>query len=363
MHPRMETPQSKANTPAGCGGVGGDGLAAALGPAPDLELARKVLAMEADCIGRLAGRVGPEFAQAARAVYACAGTVILTGIGKAGLIAGKISATLASTGTPSIFLHPVEALHGDLGRLRRGDVVVALSNSGATDELINLVDHLRSRGAYLIAITASKNSPLAAYADIALAYGDVEEACPLGLAPSVSTSCMLALGDALALTVMDMRRFSPEDFAAFHPAGNLGRKLLRVEEAMTATGAGLPIAGDWLSVRAVLSEAAKINRRAGAVVLVDRQGLLSGIMTDADLRRKLMDDRDGGLLDRPVASVMHPNPKRIVVGELASKALAVMNQYRIDELPVVDSAGRPVGLLDVQDLVGLKAVENGAAAK
>lgn len=345
----METSDSTANTPAGDGGV-----------EPDLELARKVLAMEGDCIGQLAGRVGESFAQAARAVYACAGTVVLTGIGKAGIIAAKISATLASTGTPSIFLHPVEALHGDLGRLRRGDVVIALSNSGATEELVSLADHLKARGAFLIVLTASANCPLGQYADIVLAYGDVEEACPLGLAPSVSTSCMLALGDALALTVMQMRNFSPEEFAAFHPAGNIGRRLLRVEEAMTAAGADrLPVSGDWLSVREVLTAAEKISRRAGAVMLVDRQGRLSGIMTDADFRRKVLADRSGDLLDKPISQVMHPNPKRIVAGELASKALAVMNQYRIDELPVVDADGKPVGLLDVQDLVGLKAAGNG----
>ncbi len=358
----METSDSTANTPSGGGGVasgaGGEG-AFSRQVQPDLELARKVLAMEGDYIGRLAGRVGEPFAQAARAVYACAGTVVLTGIGKAGIIAAKISATLASTGSPSIFLHPVEALHGDLGRLRRGDVVIALSNSGATEELVSLVDHLKARGAFLIVLTASADCPLGQYADIVLAYGDVEEACPLGLAPSVSTSCMLALGDALALTVMRMRNFSPEEFAAFHPAGNIGRQLLRVEEAMTAGADRLPVSGDWLSVREVLTAAEKINRRAGAVMLVDRQGRLSGIMTDADFRRQVLADRSGALLESPVSQVMHPNPKRIVAGELASKALAIMNQYRIDELPVVDAQGKPVGLLDVQDLMVLKAAGNG----
>lgn len=321
-----------------------------------------MISTEAKCIGALAQRVGERFAAAAEAVYHCPGTVVLTGIGKAGLIARKISATLSSTGTPSIFLHPVEALHGDLGRVRRDDVVIALSDSGTTEELIRLVDHLKARGAKLIAITGTEDCPLARYADIALGYGPVEEACPLGLAPSASTSCMLALGDALALTVMDMRKFSPEEFAAFHPAGGVGRSLTQVEHVMTFFGDRLAMARQDMTVRAVLAEAEKISRRAGAVLLVDGEGRLTGILTDADVRRKLLEDKgvpSGAWLDRPVHEAMHRNPRRIRVGELASGALAVMNRYRIDELPVVNENDQPVGLLDVQDLVGLKAVANG----
>ena len=328
-------------------------------PVPNLALARNVVAAEARCVGALVERIDERFARAAQAVYACPGNVILTGIGKAGLIAGKVSATLASTGTPSLFLHPVEALHGDLGRVRRDDVVIALSHSGATEELLRLVDHLKARGAFLIAITAQEDSTLARNAELALCYGQVEEACPLGLAPSASTSCMLALGDALALTVMEMRRFSPEEFAAFHPGGSLGRKLLKVEEVLVHKDAALPVAADSLTVRIVLQEAEKIHRRAGAVLLVDKDGRLSGILTDADLRRKMLANTGPNLLDKPVAQVMHPSPKSVRVGELASHALAIMNKHRIDELPVVDDSGRPVGLLDVQDLVGLNTVQDG----
>jgi len=329
-------------------------------PRPDLELARKVVSDEARCLGALVERIDEAFAQAAEVIYRCPGTVIVTGLGKPGIIARKISATLASTGTPSIFLHPVEALHGDLGRVRREDVVVALSNSGTTEEILRLVDHLKARGGCLVAITASGDCPLARYADIALCYGKVDEACPLGLVPSASTSCMLALGDALALTVMDMRRFSPEDFAAFHPGGALGRKLLRVEEAMTFRDReDLPIAAERLSVRDALARAETVHRRAGAVLLVDDAGRLSGILTDADLRRKLLQDTSGGLMDRPIAEIMHKWPHRVRLGELASRALAIMNEHRIDELPVVDQRDRPVGLLDVQDLVGLKALGGG----
>ncbi|MHC4717700.1 MAG: CBS domain-containing protein, partial [Planctomycetota bacterium] len=208
--------------------------------------------------------------------------------------------------------------------------------------------------------TARPDSPLGRYADIALCYGAVEEACPLGLAPTASTACMLALGDALALTVMDMRQFSPEDYAAFHPGGALGRSLMKVEEAMTSKpGERLPVAEQSRTVREVLAEGERLKRRAGAVLLVDADGKLTGILTDGDLRRQVLADGDGTLLDRPVGEVMVRDPKRIEAGELASEALAIMNRYRIDELPVVDAAGRPVGLLDVQDLVGLKVLEDG----
>ncbi len=330
---------------------------------PNLEVARRVIATEAECIGALAGRIDERFAAAADAVYQCGGTVVLTGIGKAGIVAQKVSATLASTGTPSIFLHPVEALHGDLGRVRRDDVVIILSHSGTTEEIIRLVDHLKARGAHLVAITATDDSPLAEYADIVLCYGDVDEACPLGLAPSASTSCMLALGDALALTVMDMRNFSPEEFAAFHPVGALGRSLMKVEEAMTfRSGERLPVADENQTVRRVLTDAEKVKRRAGAVLLVDEAGKLTGILTDGDLRRRIIRDGDA-FLDSPAGEVMHRAPKHIAAGELASEAMAIMNEYRIDELPVVDSDGKPIGLLDVQDLVGLKALGSGQNGK
>jgi arabinose-5-phosphate isomerase len=324
-----------------------------------LDLARRTLETEGQAILALAGQVGSDFKQAAQALFDCTGKVVLTGIGKAGIIATKISATLASTGTQSIFLHPVEALHGDLGRLQRQDVVVALSHSGQTEEIIRLIDHLKGRGAKLIAITASASSPLGKHADIAISYGQVQEACPLGLAPTVSTSCMLALGDALALTVMQMRNFQPEDFAAFHPGGSLGRKLLKVEDAMLfRRDERLSISPDNVSLGAALVAGEKAQRRVGAMLLVDEQGQLSGILTDADLRRALLKG-GAGILDRPVAEVMIRNPKHIHLGELASQAAALMNKYRIDELPVLDEASRPVGIIDVQDLLGIKSAGNG----
>jgi len=330
-------------------------------PSADLDLARKTLQLEGEAISALAGQIDESFAAAAKAVFRCRGKVVLTGIGKAGLIARKISATLASTGTQSIFLHPVEAMHGDLGRLQAGDVVVALSDSGQTDELVRLVDHIKARGASLIALTSEADSPLARHADVTICYGRQQEACPLGLAPTVSTSCMLALGDALAATVMRMRSFTPEEFAAFHPAGALGRKLMKVEEAMTFRRAEkLTVVGDGLTLGDALAEAEKTPRRSGAMLIVDESGALAGILTDADLRRLVLRHRGEEFLDRAVREFMTANPKHIHLGELASEALAILNRYRIDELPVVDQAHRPVGLIDVQDLLGIKTLGNGA---
>ncbi len=324
----------------------------------NLELARGVLSAEGEAILGLADRLDESFTAAAEAVFACTGKVVLTGIGKAGIIARKISATLASTGTQSIFLHPVEALHGDLGRVGREDVVIALSHSGSTEEIVRLLDHIKGRGAKLIGLTGLADSQLGRYADITMTYGQVSEACPHGLAPTVSTSCMLALGDALALTVMDMRRFNPEDFAAFHPAGALGRRILKVHEVMTfRPGEHLSLVSDGLALGEALAEAEKAGRRSGAMLLIDGQGRLSGILTDADVRRLVA----GGRLDSasPVASLMTRGPKCIHRDALAAEALGILNANRIDELPVVDDTGRPVGIIDVQDLLGIKTVSNG----
>jgi len=330
-------------------------------PKVDLELARKVLRTEGESIAALADQLGEAFAEAVRCVYDCPAKVVLTGMGKAGIVARKISATLASTGTQSIFLHPAEAVHGDLGRVQRGDVVVALSHSGDTEETVRLLDHIKARGAKLIALTGSAESPLGRHADITICYGQVQEACPLGLAPTVSTSVMLALGDALALTVMAMRRFTPEDFAAFHPAGALGRRLMPVEQAMLfKRGAGLCLVSDTALLGDALAEADSVPRRSGAMLLVDGDGRLSGILTDADLRRLLLANRNVSVLDMPVARFMKRDPKRIRAGELASQALAIMNRHRIDELPVVDEQDRPIGIVDVQDLLGWRAVGNEA---
>ncbi len=326
-----------------------------------LQQARRILLAEGEAIITLAGRIAEDsgFSQAAEMLFDCKGKVVLTGIGKAGIIARKVSGTLASTGTLSIYLHPVEALHGDLGRLERQDVVVVLSNSGASNEILRLLEHVKRRGLKLVAITGQGDSALGRHSDATVCYGPIEEACPHGLAPSVSTTCMLALGDALALTVMEMRDFKPADYAAFHPGGALGRKFLRVEEVMTfRRGERLSVACDSLTLGEALKEAEKVERRTGAMLLVDKQGKLSGILTDADLRRMLLVKSNVELFRCPVSELMTKDPKRVRLGDLASQAEAVFNQYRIDELPVVDDDDRPVGIIDVQDLLDIKTLRN-----
>ena len=294
------------------------------------------------------------FERAVRLILDCRGSVLTTGIGKAGHIARKLSASFSSTGTPSHFLSPADALHGDLGSVRRGDLVILLSSSGESDEILRMFNVLKKLGSPTIAITATADNSLGRFSDVVLKVGKVEEACPLGLAPSASTIAMAALGDALFLTVMKERNFTADDFALYHPAGQLGRKLIRVREAMTfKLGENLPVASDRLTVGQVLHEVSRIKRRSGAVVLVDDGGKISGIFSDGDLRR-VITDNDGAALRQPVSEIMTRNPKRIGGDHLASEAMAVMRQYRIDELPVVDELDRPIGMIDIQDLVVLR---------
>jgi arabinose-5-phosphate isomerase len=321
------------------------------------EFARQVIETEASAVRLVAAAIDDAFARAVRMILQCPASVLLSGVGKAGHIARKISATFSSTGTPSHFLSPADAVHGDLGAIRQGDVVLILSASGESDEILRLLSIVKKLNHPVIAMTASGTSSLGRFADVSLAMGKIEEACPLGLAPTASTTAMLALGDALALSVMKLRQFTADDFAVFHPAGQLGRKLIRVREAMTfRRGENLPVASDKLTVGAVLHEVSRIKRRSGAVVLIDDAGKVSGIFSDGDLRR-IVTDNDGSALKRPIAEVMTRNPKRIRADALASEAMALMRPYRIDELPVVDDDDRPVGLIDIQDLVLLKMLD------
>jgi arabinose-5-phosphate isomerase len=323
------------------------------------QFAREVIQTESAAVSAVAAAaVDDHFERAVRLILDCPGAVLTSGIGKAGIIARKLSASFSSTGTPSHFLDPAQAVHGDLGSLRTGDAVVILSDSGETDEVLRMLSVLKKLGHPIIAMTSSRTSTLARYATVTLSYGRVKEACPLGLAPSASTTAMLALGDALFLSVMKLRNFTAEDFALFHPAGNLGRKLIKVSEAMTfRLGENLPVASDRLTVGQVLHEVSRIKRRSGAVILVNEAGAVSGIFSDGDLRRLITDNEDGSALRRAVATVMTRNPKRIAADALASEAMAIMKQYRIDELPVVDAADKPLGLIDVQDLVVLKMLD------
>jgi len=319
----------------------------------DLEYARKVIKAEADGIASVSHVVGSAFARAAEMIYNCTGSCIVSGIGKAGIIGQKISATMASTGTPSHFLHPAEAVHGDLGRVRKQDVVLVLSYGGETDEITRLINLVKQLGIRLIALTGKSDSTLSKYSDIVLSMGEIDEACPLGVAPSVTTACMLAVGDALAFTVMKARNFSVEDYVRFHPGGSLGAKLMTVEQSMMfKPGERLPIAAVDDTVQQMLEKTADLKRH-GAVMIVDRVGKLAGIITDADLRR-LLTSRGQDALQLSTADVMTADCKRIRLDALAAEATAIFHKYRIDELPVVDAENRPVGLIDVQDILTIK---------
>lgn len=319
------------------------------------QFAQQVLDVEADAIRRI--RLDGRFDAAVNLILECTASVLTSGIGKAGHVARKFSASLSSTGTPSHFLNPAEAVHGDLGSVRRGDVVIVLSYSGESDEIVRVLSVLKKLGNSVIAITASTTSSLGRFSDVVLELGKIEEACPLGLAPSASTTAMLALSDALCLAVMKSRNFTADDFALYHPAGQLGRKLIRVREAMSfRMGENLPVASDRLTVGQVLHEVSAIKRRSGAVILVDELGRVSGIFSDGDLRRLITDD-DGSALKQPIRDVMTRQPKRIGGDRLASEAIAIMRPHRIDELPVVDDQDRPIGLIDIQDLIVLKMMD------
>ncbi len=321
----------------------------------DLEYARQVINAEAKGVAKMAKLIDNVFAKAAELIYSCKGSVIVTGIGKAGIVGRKISATLASTGTPSHFLHPVEAVHGDLGRLRKNDVVLVLSYGGETDEIIRLINIVKQLEIKLIAITADRDSRLATHSDIVLCMGELDEACPFGVAPSVSTTCMLAVGDALALVVMKAKEFSIEDYARFHPAGSLGAKLITVEQSMMfRAGEKLPIAKTSDTVKELLNKNSDVKRH-GAVMVVDSAGKLAGIITDADLRR-LMAQNGAKIFERAVKDIMTANCKKIKASALAAEAMAIFHKHRIDDLPVVDEEDKPIGLIDVQDIVAIKIV-------
>lgn len=320
-----------------------------------LDFARNVLRIEAQALDRVRERLDGAIARAADVVYRCRGSVIVTGMGKAGLVGQKLAATLASTGTRAFPLHPAEALHGDLGRIRGGDVVLALSQSGETDEVLRLVPALRRLDAYLIAITERASSRLGQAADLCIALGPVEEACPLGLAPSASTTVLMAVGDALALLVSRMRNFRPEDFALYHPGGRLGRQLERVDDVMRPKSQ-IRFARVQETVREVFTRHGGPSRRSGAVLIIDATERLVGIFTDSDLA-KLFERGREAFLDEPIGRSMTANPLQVTVGATVAEAVEVLKSRKISELPVVDRGGWPVGLIDVTDLIGLMPEE------
>jgi arabinose-5-phosphate isomerase len=312
-----------------------------------IALAKKVLKIEAQAIEQLSGRLGNEFNQAIDILFKCSGKVIVTGMGKGGIIGEKISATLSSTGTPSLFLHSAEAIHGDLGRVAKDDCILAISNSGETEEVVRFLPLIKKIGAKLIALTGHTKSTLAKYSDVVLDVSVKQEACPLGLAPTASTTVTLAMGDALAVCLLEKKGFKEKDFAFYHPGGALGKRLLLKVEDIMRKGKANPVVGEDALVRDVLFGITEA--RAGAASVIDKKGRLSGIFTDGDLRRNL--EIDTHLVLKKVKDVMTKNPITISKDCLASEALRILKEKRIDEIPVVDKKKKPIGMLDVQDVL------------
>lgn len=317
-----------------------------------LSLAREVLATESAALEALAGRLGDDFVRAVRALLACKGRVVVTGIGKSGHIARKIAATMASTGTPAFFVHAAEASHGDLGMITKDDVVIGISYSGETSEVLAIMPVIKREGTFLISMTGNPKSSLAREADIHLNVHVEREACPLNLAPTASTTATLAMGDALAIACMGMKGFTKEDFARSHPGGSLGRRLLlRVEDVMR-TGSDIPAVRPEVSVLDAVREISL--KGIGMTAVTDEAGKLIGIFTEGDLRRLI--ERVGDIRPLHVADVMTRTPKSIHPGALAAEAASLMDRGRCNQLPVVDADGQLIGALNVHDLMAAKVI-------
>lgn len=312
-----------------------------------LESARRVLRIEADAIRALADRVDSSFLRALELLEACRGRIVLTGMGKSGFVARKIAATLASTGSPALFLHPAEGVHGDLGMVVRDDVVLAVSNSGETEELIQLLPAFKRLGVRLVSLVGNPQSTLARQSDVVLDVGVAEEACPMNLAPTASSTAALAMGDALAVALLQRRGIREEDFALIHPGGALGKKLLLRVEDLMHRGDEVPRVTQDLSMREAIPVIS--GKRLGMTAVTDGEGRLTGIITDGDLRRALQ--RWPDLLDRPVHAVMTHRPKCIGRDELAAKAVQIMERHAITSLLIVDEADRVEGVIHLHDLL------------
>jgi arabinose-5-phosphate isomerase len=336
-----------------------------LAGSPDdrLDYARQIVRAEAAALVQVAARLDASFLRAVELLAPLSGNgrgrLAVSGAGKSADVGLKLAGTLNSTGTRAYVLDVTKALHGDLGMVHPDDVALVLSHSGESDEVVRLLGPLRGLCGALVGVTGNSDSTLARKSDVALVYGPLEEVCPLGLAPSASTTAMLALGDALAFTLSRSREFGRDDFARFHPSGSLGKKLARVESVMRR-GAEMRTAPAGSTVREVFARARRSGRRSGAVVLLDDDGRLCGLFTDSDLAR-LIEARRDDALDRPISEVMTARPRTLPVGSRVEEALALLQHHKISELPIVDDDGRPVGLIDVTDLIGVEAVEQEAA--
>lgn len=314
-----------------------------------IEEAKKVIRIEAAALSALADSIDSSFEKAVRMILASKGRVIVTGMGKSGLIGQKIASTMASTGTPAFFLHPAEALHGDLGMIIRGDVVIAISNSGETEEVLRILPIVKRIGAELVSMTGKPSSTLAKAGDVHLNIAIKEEACPLGLAPTASTTATLAMGDALAVALLVEHGFKAEDFALFHPGGALGKKLLLSVNDMMHSGSAIPLVGADMLMRQAIFEIT--SKGLGCTGVIDADGALAGVVTDGDLRRALEKGTD--FLDHPAGELMTGNPKRILRNELAAKGLQQMEQHSITSLFVFEdeNSKNPVGILHLHDLL------------
>ena len=317
-----------------------------------IERAVEVLRIETEALEALPERIGDEFVLACEIILGCTGRVVVSGMGKSGHVARKIAATLASTGTPSFFVHAGEASHGDLGMITRDDVLLALSNSGTTEELLAIVPLLKRRGARLIAMTGKPDSPLARLADVHLDAGVAREACPLNLAPTASTTASLALGDALAVALLDARGFGPEDFASSHPGGALGRRLLTHVSDVMRTGEAIPVVPSDAPLAQAILEITR--KRMGMTAVLGPAGEVQGIFTDGDLRRLL--ERDGDIRALQAREVMTRSPSVIDPSALAAEAVRLMEDRRISQLLVVDAGANLVGALHIHDLLTAKVV-------
>jgi arabinose-5-phosphate isomerase len=312
----------------------------------DVASARRVLDVEARALEALRDRLGDEFSQAVEILATCRGKVVVTGLGKSGLICRKIAATFASTGTPAFFVHAAEGMHGDIGMLTRGDCLLAVSYSGANAEILSLVPAARRLNVAVLAMTGDRGSSLARAADLVLDVSVAEEACPLGLAPTASTTAAMALGDALAIALLERRGFSEDDFGRLHPGGALGRRLLRVDEIMHV-GDELPLVVSQVPMGEALREMSA--KRLGVTGVTDESGRLVGIITDGDLRRAI--EVRPNLLSLRAADVMTRGPKTVAPGALAEQALALMEQHAITSLMILDPGGRPLGIVHMHDLL------------
>jgi arabinose-5-phosphate isomerase len=321
-------------------------------PAQAVALARKTFEIEAAAVLNMAARVGPEFAAAVELVLQCTGRVVVMGMGKSGHIGRKIAATLASTGTPAMFVHPGEASHGDLGMITAVDVVLAISNSGESEELTVILPTLRRLQVRVIALTGGAQSALAHHADVVLDSSVAQEACPLNLAPTASTTAQLAMGDALAVALLDARGFKPEDFARSHPGGSLGRKLLTHVADVMRSGEAVPAVRPDASLSELMREMSA--KGLGASAVVDAQQRVLGIFTDGDLRRLI--EKGADLRAMCAADVMHTNPRTLESASLAVEAVALMEQHQITSVLVVDEAGRLCGALNANDLMRAKVI-------